>query len=180
MLIDDFLPTYEVSERHEVKIHATAVDVYQAVRELDISRARITRWLFRLRGIPTSSKFSLEDFLKMRFVLLGERQNEELLLGLVGRFWTPTGKLQRLNAEMYRSFNKEGFAKAAWNFSLTPETVDTTLLVTETRVHCMDKASQRQFRFYWLLIGAFSGIVRKEILQELKRNAESLRLRRAA
>ncbi len=87
MLIDDFLPRYDVRERHRTKVNASVDEVYAAVRQLDISQAKLTQWLFRLRGIPASSNFNLDNFLKMRFILLGERPNEELLLGLVGRFW---------------------------------------------------------------------------------------------
>lgn len=132
--------------------------------------------LFRLRGIPTGlsvpSCFTLDDFLKMHFILLGERPNEELLLGLVGRFWTPSGELRRLNKEGFQIFNEPGFAKAAWNFSLSDRSDGAVLLETETRVLCLDDASRRRFRLYWLFIGKFSSLIRREILQAVKRNAE--------
>lgn len=172
MLIDDFLPTYDVTERHQVRVHASPEEAYAAVRKLDISDARLTRQLFRLRGIPTSSKFTLDDLLKMRFILLGENTNEELLLGLVGRFWTPSGQLRRVTPEEYRSFSESGVAKAAWNFSVSQQIDGTVLLRTETRVYCSDDASRRRFRLYWMMIGAFSGLIRKEILRNVKRNAE--------
>ncbi len=177
MLIDDFLPNYDVRERHQTKVHASVDEVYAAVRQLDISQAKLTQWLFRLRGIPTSSNFNLDDFLKMRFILLGERPNEELLLGLVGRFWTLSGKLRRLESEAYRNFNEQGYAKAAWNFSLSEEPNNSVLLETETRVYCLDGVSRKHFRLYWFLVGRFSGLIRREILQAIKRNAEQLHSR---
>jgi hypothetical protein len=132
--------------------------------------------LFRLRGIPAGSFapscFTLDDFLKMRFILLGEKPNEELLLGLVGRFWTASGELRRLDAEGFRGFDEPGYAKAVWNFSLAGRSDGSVLLETETRVYCLDQASRRRFRLYWLLVGPFSGLIRREVLQAIKRSAE--------
>jgi len=178
MLIDDFLPNYDVCERHQIKVHAPLDKVYATVRHLDISQAKLSMFLFRLRGIPAGlpapSSFTLEDFLKMGFILLDERPDEELLLGLVGRFWTPSGELLRLDSGGFRNFNEPGYAKAVWNFTLAKQFDDTVLLETETRVLCLDEISRRRFRLYWLLIGAFSGLIRREILRAIKRKAEGV------
>jgi hypothetical protein len=179
MLIDDFLPNYDVHEQHRIEVHAPIDRVYAEIRQLDISQAKLSMFLFRLRGISTSSCFTLDDFLKMRFILLGEKPNEELLLGLVGRFWTLRGELRRLDAEGYRNFNVPGFAKAAWNFSLSERPDNSILLETETRVYCLDEGSRRRFRWYWLFIGGFSGLIRREVLQAIKRNAKRLQSRAA-
>jgi hypothetical protein len=176
MLIDDFLPGYDVRERHHTIVRAPVDKVYAAVRQLDLSQARLSMFLMWLRGIPSGisapSCFTLDDFLKMRFILLGEKPNEELLLGVVGRFWTLSGKLRRLDSEGFRKFNEPGFAKAAWNFSLSERSDSSVLLETETRVYCTDDASRRRFRLYWFVIGAFSGLIRREVLQAVKQNAE--------
>ena len=183
MLIDDFLPNYDVRERHTAQVHAPIDKVYTTVRELDLSQAKLSMLLFRLRGLPAGrfapSCFTLDDFLKMRFILLGERPDEELLLGLVGRFWTPSGELLRLDAEGFRDFNEPGYAKAVWNFTLAKQPCDEVMLATETRVYCLDETSRRRFRLYWLLIGAFSGLIRRELLRTVKRNAERLHSRAA-
>jgi hypothetical protein len=142
-------------------------------------------FLMWLRGIPASgggaalSCFNLDDFLRMRFILLGEKPNEELLLGLVGRFWKPSGELRRLDALGFRNFSEPGFAKAAWNFSLSEQAAGTVLLETETRVYCLDEASRRRFQLYWMVIGGFSGLIRRDILQAVKRNAEKPQARAA-
>ena len=102
-----------------------------------------------------------------------------MLLGLVGRFWTLSGGLRRLDAEGYRNFHERGYAKAAWNFSLTERPDESTLLETETRVHCPDAVSRRRFKWYWLFVGGFSGLIRREVLQAIKRNAEEFRSREA-
>ena len=178
MLIDDFLPRYDVRERHRTTVHAPVDKVYAAVRQLDISQAKLSMFLLWLRGIPTGLSapacFTLDDFLKMRFILLGEKPDEELLLGVVGRFWTPSGELRRLDAEGFRNFKEKGYAKAVWNFSLSEQASNTVLLETETRVYCLDEASRKRFRWYWMMIGGFSALIRRDLLQAIKRNAEKL------
>jgi hypothetical protein len=174
MLIDDFLPTFDVNERHSVQVNAPVENVYLAVRHLDLSHAGISRVLFRLRGIRASASSNLDDFLRMGFILLGEKPNEELLLGLVGRFWTPSGGLRKMDADAFRRFDERGFARAVWNFSLTDHH-GSIALQTETRVLCTDEESRRQFRRYWRIVGVFSGLIRKDILRSIKKKAEQLR-----
>ncbi len=173
MLIDEFLPHYEVSARYEAIIHAPPERVFQAARSLDASGSPIVRWLFRLRGLP-SSMLSLDGMLKFGFVLLGETPSQELVFGLIGRFWSRSAGIQPVAAGEFIEFDKQGFAKAAANISLLPREDGTTQAATETRVLCLGEASRRWFRLYWLLIGPFSGIIRKEWLQIIKRQAENL------
>jgi hypothetical protein len=72
-----------------------------------------------------------------------------------------------------RNFATPGYAKAAWNFLLSPQADGGTRLVTETRVYCLDNASRRLFRRYWFFIKPFSGWIRKEALRAIKRKAEN-------
>lgn len=171
-LIDEFLPVFQFNERHRTVVQAGLDEVYAAVLDLDISEAKISKLLFRLRGLPAGSRITIEDFLKMGFVRLAERPNEEFLLGLVGQFWKPSGKLQRLEADGFKAFDESGFAKTAWNFKLTRISDNSVLLETETRILCLDEASRRRFRFYWTFIGPFSGLIRRDALAVLKRRAE--------
>jgi hypothetical protein len=55
------------------------------------------------------------------FVLLGERPERELALGVVGRFWTPGGERVTLDADGFRAFDRPGYAKAVWDFRVAPD-----------------------------------------------------------
>jgi len=170
MLIDSFLPEYDFSETHDIKIRATAGNVFRALSEVDLCDSAIVRWLFRLRGLPTRA-MTLREMRRLRFEVLGESENRELLLGLAGKFWTVKGDLRPINSQDFREFNEQGFAKAVWNFSLG-ETAGETRLTTETRIKCLDAASRKKFGFYWTFIQPFSALIRKEILKAIKRKAE--------
>lgn len=170
-LIDKFLPEYDFAETHDIKVGAPLEIVFSSMNEIDLSDSAVIRWLFFLRGLPRKG-LKLRDLRKSRFEILGMRENRELLLGLAGKFWTPGGEMQRVNAGNFREFDKKGFAKAVWSFSIDGKENETRL-TTETRVRCLDDESRRSFGFYWTLIRPFSGLIRREVLKIIKKQAES-------
>jgi len=46
-------------------------------------------------------------------------------------------------------------------------------MATETRIAATDATARRRFGRYWLLIGPFSGITRREMLAAIRRRAEA-------
>lgn len=171
MLIDEFLPKYDFVETHDIIIRANSETVYRSVWEVDVCESWIARWLFFLRGLP-SRKVTLKDLKKSRFEILDQIANKELVIGVVGRFWSINGRLQKINAESFRQFDKKGFAKAVWNFTIVEEGNESRLK-TETRIQCLDDESRRSFGFYWTFIQPFSGLIRMEMLKLVKRKAEA-------
>lgn len=171
MLIDEFLPQFDFSETHAIKIRATAETIFKTLDEIDLCESWIVRALFFLRGLP-SQKLRFKDLRKSRFEILGTKENKELLLGLAGKFWTIRGDLQKVDAGNFKQFNRKGFAKAVWDFSIDADGKE-TVLKTETRIQCLDEASRKSFRFYWNFIQPFSGLIRNEILKIVKRKAEA-------
>ena len=182
MLLDTFLPDYDAREYHATDVHAPGEQVYAALRTADLGASPIIRGLFMLRGLalllqpragrPRRQPLTLDDFLQSSFVLLGERPDEELVLGLIGRFWTPGGDIQRIAPAQFQAFAEPGYAKAVWNFVLRPRAHGGVHLSTETRVQCLDAASRRRFRRYWTLISPWSGLIRREMLRTIRRAVE--------
>ncbi len=182
MLIDDYLPRYDAFERHHMEIAAPSEQIYAAVRQLDLSSSFLIRGLFLMRSLPAvfsshkknQAKLGLnfESLLHSGFVLLEEKPEEEIVLGLVGKFWTANGCIENISANEFRDFALPGFAKAAWNFSLHPHNNGTITLATETRVLCTDEASRKRFLRYWRFIRPFSGLIRMVALRAIKQTAE--------
>ena len=170
MLIDEFMPEYDVSSRYTRKVNATPKKIYPALRQLDLSRAPISALLFRLRGLP-SSALRFDGMQKMGFTQLADVPPREWVLGLAGQFWKLTGGIVRLTSNEFSAFSQPGYALAMWNFWLEPHTTH-TLVGTETRVRCTDDASRRRFRAYWWLIGPFSGLIRREMLTLIAKSTE--------
>jgi hypothetical protein len=172
MLVDNFLPAWDVRQVHATDVDAPPPVVYAAVRRLDLGSSSINRVLFAARGLVARG-LKLSDLMARGFVLLGEDPPRELVLGLVARPWTLMGGIRRLDAEGFSRFDRPGYARMAWNFVVEPRGRGSRL-TTETRIRCTDVASRRKFGWYWRVIGPFSGVVRKEALLHIKRDAESL------
>lgn len=171
MLKDEFLPEYDFEERHSIEINADAATIYEAAQDADFSESFIVRALLTLRGM-SSDALSIRNLKYSKFRILGEQPAKELLIGLAGRFWTPWGDLQDVDANNFREFQKDGYAKAAWNFSID-ETGSGSRLTTETRIKCIGTSSRRCFGLYWIFVQPFSGWIRMEMLKAIKRHAEA-------
>lgn len=115
---------------------------------------------------------TLDDLVRGGFVWLGEDSGHEFVLGVVGAFWKPRGGLRRVEADEFAFYDEPGQAKAAWSFRALPDGDDRSFVITETRVQVPDEAARRKFVLYWAVIGPFSGIIRKQALGLIKREAE--------
>lgn len=166
------MPEYDFEERHSIEINADAATIYEAAQDADFSESFTVRALLTLRGM-SSDALSIRNLRHSKFRILGERPAKELLIGLAGRFWTPWGDLQDVDAGNFREFQKDGYAKAAWNFSIN-ETGGGSRLTTETRIKCIGTSSRRSFGLYWTVVQPFSGWIRMEMLKSIKRRAEAI------
>jgi hypothetical protein len=172
MWIDHYLPRYDVRAQYGIDIQAPLPRVFEAARSLDLRGSRIARWLFRLRGLPEAN-LTLEGMKRWGFVVLAEEAEREIVLGLIGRFWARSPEIQSLPPEDFIGYNQPGLAKAVMNLAFFPGADGIVRLTTETRVYCLGAASRRSFQRYWLLIGPFSGLIRKEWLRLIKRRSSS-------
>jgi hypothetical protein len=180
VLIDEFLPDYDVVEHHAVDVDAPVDEAYRAVKELDLARSPVVLALLFARGIPTmftgavkpKRRLGLDEIVDSGFVVLGEEPNRELLLGVVGKFWRPTSGVHRIEPGEFAGFDAPGFAKAAWNFVVSQRPAGGSRVETETRVACTDDDARRRFSSYWWLIGRFSALIRRVMLGDIKRGAE--------
>jgi hypothetical protein len=178
--IDEFLPIRDVSAIYEIRINAPPSVVYQRLLVSDFNEAWVVRLLMTLRSGGSAPRNRAPGDLRQRFqgtsfVILAEIPNEELVIGVAGRFWRPDGgRCLDLTAGDFGGFARAGYAKAAWNFRLRTESHKCTVLSTETRIKCFGRAALWKFRFYWSLVGPFSGLMRKAILKQVKTEAESI------
>jgi hypothetical protein len=174
LIIDELLPTWDVATEHRTAIQASANVVYEHVRALDMESSWGIRQLFRVRGLPAHA-VTFDGLQTLHFALLADVPPRELVLGVIGRFWTPSGELRATHAADFRTFSEPGYAKAVWNFVLHEEANGGVILSTHTRVLCLDQASRRSFRRYWKIIGPFSGWIRRRVLRIIKNASERAR-----
>jgi uncharacterized protein YndB with AHSA1/START domain len=181
--IDTFLPNYDFRAAYPIRINAPRSTVYDCLLHTDFRELWLTRLLMTLRTMKRMPRQRMPGELRQRFqgtgfVILEEVPEDELVIGVAGRFWRPDGgRCMDLTEANFAEFSRPGYAKVAWNFKLRaelPET-ETTTLSTETRIQCFGRAAWWKFGIYWSLVGPFSGLIRKAILQRVKTKAESRR-----
>ena len=184
MLIDRFLPDYDVAEHHAIDVDAPVDEAYRAVKEFDLARSPIVLALLFARGLPhlftgavkPKRHLRLDDVVESGFVVLGEEPGHELVLGIVGKFWQLSSGVHRVEPGEFIGFDTPGFAKAAWNFVVSARPGGGSRVETETRVVSTDDDARRQFSRYWWLIGRFSALIRRVMLHHIKRDAESAKV----
>lgn len=172
MLQDKYLALYQFSEKHTLVIQKPARQVWPLLAQMDFRKVTLIRILFALRGMP-ARMMNLEGLQRSRFVLLEQIENKELIFGLIGQFWRPSGNLQKFQAAEFLLFPSVGFAKATWSFELVPTADGTVEVTTETRIWCSTDKVLRKFQRYWFIVRPFSGIIRKELLKHIKKQAEA-------
>jgi hypothetical protein len=188
MKIDEWMPKYNVSAGYSILVAASVEKTSAALASARFSDLPIVRYLMRLRGYgmdrskmdrtkidrnkATGSDSAMPNRAYGAFLELSTVPQQEVVLGIAGRFWRPDGGIVRdLRPNEFMDFHREGFAKAVWTFSLAPADGGTQL-GTETRVQTFGRSATLKFRTYWLVVGPFSGLMRKAMLREAKRIAE--------
>lgn len=166
--LDGYLPVFQISEFHEIEVDRQVDAVYLAVKKLDLSKSIVVKFLFWLRRLPPEM-FTLAAFLDNGFILLEEKENEEIILG----FLNSGQGLKKATPKEFSSSSGKDSIKGVWNFKLAP-IGSKTMLSTETRVFCPTKRSLIRFSLYWFFISQFSGLIRKILLRMIKKQAEIL------
>ncbi len=138
--------------------------VYNAAKNFDLSKSKLIRVLFKLRGLPTA-RLKLQDFITdIGFTTIEENIPIENLIGFWARY-----KIAPIHSPAdFINNTLPARVKVVWNFYLTPLGATRTRLSTETRVLCLTPMSRLTFGLYWLIIKPFSGATRKKMLEIIK------------
>lgn len=187
MRLDEFLPSYEFCELHKVTVEAPPERVFAALKELTI--AELSPLIFLLTGIrslpgrllkrhappPLRAGLFLEQLYQGGFIPLAEEPNREIVFGLVGQFWKPSGGIQPNvpDAAAFLAFNDPDVARAVTNLAVSVDKSGRTHCTTETRVHVPGRVARRKFAYYWRIISPGSALIRVLWLRAIKRRAEA-------
>ena len=179
--LDDFLPTFEFSERHEIEICACREHVDRALRTVALSEIPVAHALLWVRSLGRGDgENARQPFLSQslrRAVLLDDSRGEGVVMGLTGQFWRLRSHPERdrpRTAEEFLTYERPDVCKAVIDFRIDELGPGQCRLTTETRVHVANADAQRAFRRYWRLIRPFSGLIRILFLRAVRGHARAM------
>jgi len=180
--LDEFVPVYQFSEFHSIRVAAPKEKVYAAIKAVtadEISLFRTLTWMRRFgqsgaEGILNAPPHEpiLDVATRTSFLSLAEKPNHEIVLGtavIIPRGWRPSG---RPTPNGFKALHEPGFAVAAMNFLVEDAGPGATLVTTETRIYATDASTRRRFAAYWRTIYPGSSFLRHTWLRAIKRRAE--------
>ena len=155
--LDEFLPVYEFSTRHEVAVAGDPVRADRALREVTFGEVPLVRALLFARGLGVcEGRRRVVATMVPRATVVEDVPGEGIVLTLSGQFWRLRGRGPRRRPRRWSTFAPRR-----------------ALLATETRVHVPDPVSRRKFVRYWRVVKPFSGLIRSQVLRAAKRRAEA-------
>jgi hypothetical protein len=185
--LDQFVPAYQFSEFHYIRIAAPKEQVYRALKLVTADEITLFRMLTWLRRFGRSGPESIlnppphvplfDVAARTSFVVLAEEPNREVVLGTLvvaprgrrpGSKPTPDGF-----KELIVTANVPGFASAAMNFRIEDAGQTACTLAIETRVYAIDASTRRRFAPYWRVIYPGSVLIRRMWLRAIARRAEA-------
>jgi len=196
MLVDEFLPVYDFSDTIETAVAADRATTWDALMNADLievgrrrplvgllGAVRVLPELFwqRLHGEhppPAPEHMTLRDTAKQPmsgggWTLLGERPEEELALGLVGKFWRPVIEYASVEASAFKDFAEPGFAKTVYALGTRGLAGRTTLLWATMRTATTDEHARIWFRRYWTVgVGYGAHVLVHGLLDFVREEAE--------
>ena len=197
MLVDEFLPVYDVSDAVATVVEADVATTWDALMQVDLIEVGRTRpligFLGALRALPeivgqvlhgeapsqAPTQLRLLDMTKLSlgaggWVLLGERPLDELALGMVGKFWRPVITYAQVTPEGFGDFAEPGYAKTVYSLSVRAFDERQTLLSGVMRTATTDEQARKWFRRYWTLgVGPGAHIVVSGVLELTREIAEA-------
>jgi hypothetical protein len=197
MLVDDFLPLYDISDALAVVVGAAPETTWSALMDADLlevgRRHPLAGVLGALRMLPELASHVLHgepplnapDHLRVRdlarmpteaggWILLGERPGEEVAFGLVGKLWRPVIQYAPVPPEDFAGFAEPGWAKTVYALGVRPLAEDATLLSATMRTATTDEHARRWFRRYWTFgVGSGAHVLVNGLLELVRDDAEA-------
>ncbi len=107
------------------------------------------------------------------WLALGERPEDEIALGLVGRFWKPVIEYAEVEAGAFRAFAEPDWAKTVYALAVRPLGDGAVLLSGTMRTLGTDDAARRKFDRYWTLgVGSGAHVLVRGLLEAARDEAE--------
>jgi len=174
------MPEYEVAERHAIHVAAPADVTLAAAIESDLQQSAIVRGIFKAREVILGAEPDavprprglLDELTSLGWRVLAERPGREIVGGAVTQPGKANVVFRGVPADEFRTFHEPDFVKIAWTMRADPVSATESIFRTETRVMTTDATARRRFRWYWARFSPGIVLIRRLLLEDLKRAAE--------
>jgi hypothetical protein len=179
-LLDRFMPTFDVRERHEITVAAPAAMVFEVARGFSMQSIPLVRAIFRLRALVMGAEQPaswppagiVAETQAMGWGKLGEEPGCWYVAGAVCQPWRGDVVFRPVAAEALAAFAEPDLVKIAWTLEVEALAADRTRLATETRAQGTDPPARKKFLHYWRWAGVGIVLIRWLLLPAVRRVAE--------
>jgi hypothetical protein len=168
-LIDRYLPESHYSNRYSIYCTCSRPSAYEEMLHTNLTGSKLIRFLFKLRGMA-GTPLSISDLERFGFIKLGETVQQEIVYGIATHSPTFSHCIHLNSPEDFTGLHAD-VIKSVINFRIEPAQQG-CMISTETRVWCGSKKLRKKFRLYWFIIKPFSGLIRKTMLKQVRRQVQ--------
>jgi len=180
LLLDQFMPTYEVEERHQTRVAAPNDVTFAAASEMDIQRVPVVRALFKGRALFLGGKRDdaerprtlLAWMQSLGWTVLVHVPGRQVVLGTVMRPWEPDPTPRVVTPEEFAAFCEPEYVKIVSTWAAEPTGPNEARFTIATRVATTDPVARRLFRRYWSVFSPGSLLIRYVGLRLVRVEAE--------
>jgi hypothetical protein len=180
-LLDRFMSTYDIVERHHRGIAAPAELTLDAAKNLELESSRIVRAIIAARRVVLGGTGEGEELprpliaqsMALGWGVLAEVPGREIVIGAVTQPWHGDVTFRALPPDEFAAFDEPGLVKIVWNLRADPLGPERSVFRTETRAVATDAEARVRFRRYWSLVAPGVWLLRWATLGSLRRDAEA-------
>jgi hypothetical protein len=178
--LDRFIPRPDISDRHQITIHAPAAMVMDVARQFDLQSIPLVRAIFWLRtklmratGPATWGRAGLvAETLGIGWGVLVDEPDRLFIAGALCQPWQADVVFTPVPAQRFEQDATPDRVKIAWTLEAETLGPELTRLSTETRAVATDDAARVRFRRYWRRFGIGIVVIRRLLLPAVRRRAE--------
>ena len=179
-LLDQFMPVYDVAERHHIHIAAPAEVTFTAACEQDLMALPVVRAIFKAREIVLGSEPDTTTHPRGLLALtksigwgvLAEIPGREIVMGAVTQPWEANVVFRALPPKDFVVFDEPDYVKIVWTLRADVNGPNASIFRTDTRAVATDATARAKFRRYWSFLSPGIVLIRRASLKPLRADAE--------
>ena len=179
-LLDRFMPTYEVVERHHIRIGAPADITFAAACDVDFQQSALIRAIFKGRELMLGAAPDVSErprgllalTTSLGWGVLAEVTGREVVVGAVTQPWKANVVFRALPPDAFAAFNEPDYVKIAWTLRADPIGGGGIDCANRDARHDDRCGARRKFRRYWSLVSPGIVIIRRVAMTLVRADAE--------